>query len=127
MPINRYNQRRFHQHLFAGMLETVTVLKRNDNQQQGTVRSLTLFQCRRDFIVKDGQTIQGDMNVGSRTVWHIPLIEMERTGINHWNPLDRIVDSENRYWQPEAPQTIDERLFSVHYCLSCLRVDPPSS
>lgn len=116
----------FHRVLFAGWNETVTLLKRNDDQQQGTVRTLTLFQCRRGKILKTGQTIQGDMVSDHRTTWHIAAKELERVGVSYLNNLDRIVDSKGRYWQPESPIDIEVKLGEVHTDVACLRVDPPS-
>lgn len=124
--ISPQNTRTFHRTLFAGMLETVTILKRNDNQQQGTVRTLIAHQCRRSKIAKAGQSIQGDMSTDHNTIWHIPITEMERLGINYFNVLDRIVDGKGRYWQPERGQTIESKLFENHTDIFCVRVDPPA-
>lgn len=124
MSMNRHNSRTFHRRLFAGMLQKITVLKRDDDLQQGTVRSIVLYQCRISQYTKTGQTIQGDELSAHSCTWHIPQVEMQRTGINYFNPLDRIVDKFGRYWQPEAPQTISVKLFETHWDLECIRVDP---
>jgi hypothetical protein len=116
----------FHRTLYAQMLQTITVLKRNDTQQQGTVRALTLYECRQSRITKSGQSIQGDMSTNHTTIWHIPILEMQRTGIDYFNVLDRIVDRKNRYWEPETGQNLDIKLFENHWCLMCVRVDPPA-
>ena len=115
------------------MLQTVILLKRGDNQQQGTVTSYTIYECRQSLINKNpGETFQGDMTSDHRCIWHIPRVEMQRIGVHYFNPLDRIIDSishENRlrYWQPEGTTNIDITLFEVHVDLWCLRVDPPVS
>ena len=124
MPMNARNQRTFHRTLYAGMLEKITLLKRNDNQQQGTVRAITLYQCRRSMIFKKGQTIAGDELSDHRVTWHIPRVELDRVGVAFLNPLDIIKDNKNRYWQPESPTTITVKLFEVHVCVDCLRADP---
>ena len=125
MPLNKNNTRHFHKCLYGTILEKVTVLKRNDNQQQGTVQSFVLYSCRRSMIFKTGETLQGDMNSDHRTIWHIPRTEMDRVGINYFNPADRIVDGQNRHWQPESTTMITVKLFENHVCVDCLRVDPP--
>lgn len=127
MPLNVRNTRTFHRCLYAGILESVTLLKRNDNQQQGTVTSYALFQCRRSMIFKMGETLQGDMNSDHRATWHVPRIELDRIGISYLNPLDRIVDNKGRYWQPESNMLITIKLFENHVCVDCLRVDPPKA
>ena len=125
MPLNPRNTRTFHRCLYAGILETVTLLKRGDDQKQGTVRAVKLFQCRRRQIQKTGQTIQGDMVSDHTTEWMIPKIELDRVGVAYLNNLDRIVDKKNRHWQPESPTTITVRLFENYVSVACLRVDPP--
>lgn len=126
MGLNRNNCKTFHRTLYSGMLESVTLLKRNDDQQQGTVKAIILYQCRRSKINKSGEPIAGDMSSDHRTVWHIPICEMERTGINHINAADRIVQREGsekgRTWQPEADTMIDVKLFGDHTCIACKRV-----
>ena len=122
MPMNRMNTRTFHRFLYAGMLETITLLKRNDNQQQGTVTSYIVHQCRRGQIFKTGETLAGDMISDHRTTWHFPRTELDRIGINYLNPADRIVDGKGRYWQPESTTEIRIKLFENHLCVDCLRV-----
>ena len=128
MVLGKNSTRTFHRGLYCGkgMLEKITILKRNDDQQQGTVRSIVLFQCRRSQIFKTGEPLQGDMSAGHQTVWHIPRIELDRVGIDHLNALDRIIDPQGRTWQPEATTMITQKLFDNHVCISCLRVDPPA-
>ena len=127
MPIGPKNQRTFHKRLYSGMLETVRLLKRGNDQQQGTVTAYTLFQCRRSIISRTGESIQQDIEVDTRTVWHLPTIELERIGVAFINNLDRIVDNIGRYWQPEANVLIQHKLFSTHSHVHCLRVDPPNT
>lgn len=129
MPLNRNNCRTFHRRLFAGQLVSVTLLKRKDDQQQGTVTAHKLFECRRDSITKTGEPIQGEMSADERTVWHIPRTELDRVGVAYLNALDRIVDYDGypsgRYWQPEAGQALENKLFETRYDVACVRVDPP--
>ena len=128
MPLNKHNQRVFHRTLFAGILESVTLLKRGDDQQQGTVRSILLFQCRWGLITRTGETIQGGMLSDHRRTLHIPRVELDRcnVGVQYINPADRFIDEQGRHWQPESTTEIREKLFEVHVCVDCLRVDPPA-
>lgn len=127
MPLNRRNQRVFHRTLFAGMNQTVTLLKRGDDLQQGTVTAYTLFQVRRSLISKTGEQIVGGTQSDHRCIWHIPRVEMDRVGVTYINSADRIVDQEGRYWQPEATTEIVDKLLELHLDLQCLRIDPPGS
>lgn len=123
--MNRFNTRTFHRHLFAGMLETIRLLKRGDDQLQGVVTAFVLFECWRGQIFKTGQTIQRDMVSDHATRWHIPRTELDRVGIAYLNPLDLIVDGKGRYWQPESTTFITIKLFENHVDVDCLRIDPP--
>jgi hypothetical protein len=125
MPLNKRNTRGFHRTLYAGMLESFTLLKRDDNQRQNVVTKYVIHQIRPSRIHKTGQTIQGDMSSDHRRTLHVPKVEMDRLGINHFNPLDRFIDKEDRWWQPESGTMITEQLFENHVCVHCLRVDPP--
>jgi hypothetical protein len=125
VPLNRNNTRTFHRALYAGlgMLQAVTLLKRDDNQRQGTVTEYKLFQCRWTRITRLGQTIEGDIQSDNRRTLHIPRIEMDRIGISYFNPLDRFVDEKGRTWQPESPSTITIQLFENWTKIDCTRVD----
>lgn len=125
MPIRFNNQGHFHRTLFAGIHQTVTLLKRDDNQQMGTVTPHKLFNVWHGRIEHTGNTIQGSMNVGDSTIWHIPATELKRVGITYLNPLDRIVDKQGRYWHPEREQMIDSNALEFHTDVNCLRIDPP--
>ncbi len=124
--MRRDNTREFHRRLYAGMLEALDILKRNDDQQQGTVRRIRIFECRRSVITKTGEMLAGDMQSDHRCTWHIPRIELDRVGINHLNPADRLVQVEGpetgSVWQPEAPTLITLKMFGNHVCLDCLMV-----
>lgn len=122
MTLNRGSTRTFHRVLFAGILETVTLLKRGDDQQQGTVRSMTLFQCRRSMITKTGEQIAGDMTAGRTATWYVPRVELDRVGVTWLSSADRIVDKKGRTWQPEADTTIEVKLFENHLRLDCKSV-----
>lgn len=136
MPISRQNQRTFMRRLYAGtgMLKTVTLLKRNNDQQEGVVTAYTLFKVRRSLIVKTREPIFGDMMADHRSTWHIPRSEMYRVGLTDINPADRIVEAPDysynpaqvRYWQPESNTTISIKLMETHIDVPCFRVDPPS-
>jgi hypothetical protein len=132
MPMSPANQRTFHRHLFAGWnIPKITLLKRGIDQQQGTVTSYELFECRRGQINKTGEPIQDDMSSRHTCIWHLPRIELDRIGIKDINAADRIVEVEvitpfeTHIWQPESTTSIDTKLGNVHVDVSCLRVDPP--
>lgn len=129
MPLNAANTRVFHRTLYAGQLQTITLLKRNDDQQEGTVTSYLLFDCRRSSISKTGEPIQAGMTSEHRTTWQIPRIELDRQGITHIMPADRFVDMDSpdgflRYWQPESTTEIRDKLFQNQVFVDCLRIDP---
>ena len=126
MPLNSRNTRTFHRALAGDIDYKVTLLKRGDDQRQGTVRALVLFQCRRSRIGKTGETLQGDMVSSHVVTWHIPVVELNRVGVAYLNALDRIIDEQGRYWQPEGTTNIDVKLFENHIDVFCLRVDPPN-
>ena len=130
MPLRRENCRTFHRALYAGQMEKIQLLKRDDDQRQGVVRSEIMYNCRRSAIERTGEMIQADNQVNHRTVWHIPRIELERVKVNHLNPADRIVQLEGREkgwtWQPEASTLIQEKLFGNYITMVCLRTDPPA-
>lgn len=124
MPLNKNNCKVFHRTLYAGQLVTVTLLKRNDDLQQGTVRKITLHQCRQSRETKSGQTIQQDVTAGKTTVWHIPRVELDRVGVAYLSALDRIIGDNGAYWQPEAPNRIEVKLFRNMINLDCVSIDP---
>lgn len=127
--INRHNTLSFHRRLYAPMLEKVRLHKRGPDQQQGTVKTYVLFQCRRSRIGKTGEPINEDNTSNHSTVWHVPRTELIRTGISYLSALDLFEQLEGRekgwFWQPEATTMIDLKLMGNHYCLACLRTDPP--
>jgi|SRR6185312_4121093 len=124
MVMTRLNSRTFHRFLYAGEMETVVLLKRNDDQQEGTVTAYRLFECRRGNISKTGQAIQGDMSSSHHVQWLIPNIMLWKTGVNYINVIDRIVDKYQMWWQPEAPQTITLSQFDNYTLIESVRVDP---
>jgi hypothetical protein len=122
VPLNKWNQREFHRRLFSEQLRPITLLKRGDNQAQGTVRAIQMWECWRGKIEKTGETIQNDMSSGSKVTWHLPRIELDRVGVAYINPADQIVDEVGRTWQPESDDRIDVKLFEVHVCVECKQV-----
>lgn len=125
MPLTRFNQRTFHRTLFAGWLETVTLLKRGDDQKTNIVTRFVFYETWWGRIFKTGEPIQEDMVVGHRRLLHIPVIELEKHGITHLSNLDRFIDEKCRYWEPEATTEIVIKLGEQHFDVNCLRVDPP--
>ncbi len=128
MPLARKNTRGFHRKTYSGQLEKIQLLKRGDDQQQGTVVTYVLYQCRRSLIPKSGETLEGDMNVTHTCTWHIPRVELDRVGINYLNPADRIVQLDgverDTVWQPESTTGIENKMFRNHLCIQCLMLNP---
>lgn len=122
MTLNRYTVNEFHLSLYAGILESVTCLKRDDDQDSGTVRAVPMYEIRWSKIHKSGEPIAGSMSSSHRRVIHIPKVEMERVGIAYFNALDVFVDEQGRHWQPESTTDITDKLFERHICVSCLRI-----
>ncbi len=127
MPLNERNTRTFHRTLYATQLETVTLLKRNTDMKAGIVTKYILYDCRWGQTSKTGEPIQIDMLSSHKRMIHIPRIEMERIGVADFNPLDRFIDKKGRYWQPESTTNMTIKLWENHYCIDCLRVDPPKN
>ncbi len=125
MALGKKDFRSFHKHLYAGLdvLETVTLLRREDNQQAGTVTKFLLFNCRFSRIFRAGQEIDGSMSSENRRTLHLPKSEMDRQGVGPIRNLDRFVDKSGRTWEPESPVTITEKLAEQHIDVPCLRID----
>jgi len=124
MPIRRSTTRTFHRNLYAKILQSCVLLKRNDDQQEGTVTSYQLFNCRRSRISRSGEPLVGDESSNHSCSWHVPRVELSRVGVDHIMVLDRIVDVYGRYWQPESTTYIIDTLIENHVCINCLRTDP---
>lgn len=120
--INRSTNRSFHRRLYGGtgVLRTLTLLKRGDDQQSGQVRSVKLFNCRRGQVTKSGEPIQGDIAAGTAVTWHIPQAELDRAGVRYLSALDRLVDARDGHtWMPEADTNIITKLDGAHVCVDC--------
>lgn len=123
MPLNKRNTRTFHRRLYAGQMESVTILKRDDGQRQNVVTTHTLFQCRwRSPTSRSGQILDGDITSSHSREIAIPTVELKRVGINYLSALDRIVDEQERVWQPESTTTINTKLFENFTNVLCLRI-----
>ena len=120
MPLNERTVRTFHRTLYAGILQTVTLQKRKDDQKQGTVTSYRLHGVRQSLIDKTGETLEGEMIADQRCTFHIPRIELDRVGVHYLNPMDNFIDKKGRRWNPESPSLITEKLFEQHVCVDCL-------
>lgn len=124
IPLNRFNSSTFHRFLYGGQLERVILLKRLDDQQEGSVTAYTLYECRHGNTSKNGEAIQGDIAATHSTQWVIPNIMLQAVGVNYINVLDRIVDQFNTWWEPESPQTITLSQWYNYTIIECLRIDP---
>lgn len=124
MPLTRDNCKFFQRTLYGpGILEKVTLLKRNDDMDASVVTSYLIFDIRWSRTIKSGQPIAGDELSNHYRTIHIPQLELDRVGVHHVNPLDRFVDKEGRTWQAESPQTITIQLLGNHICIECRRCD----
>ncbi len=124
MPLNARNTRFFHRTLYASELQSISILKRGDDQREGEVTKYTLYQCRRSIITKTGEPIAGEMTSYHRVTWHIPTCELKRVGINYLNSADRIIDEdEGSIYQPESTTSITLKTFSNHQNIDCLRIE----
>lgn len=124
MPMRRINSHVFHRRLYSGQLQKITILKRNDDQAEGTVTRYELYQCRRGNLNKYGEAINLDVPAFETTQWLIPCVELRRVGINYLNVIDRIVDQFNMWWQPESGDPIDLNIFDQYYSILARRIDP---
>ncbi len=123
MSLNKHNTRRAYARQYRGQTQKIIILKRDDDQREGVVRSVTVFNCRRSIINKTGEQIVGDMTSDHKVTWHLPTYELNRMGINYLNSLDRIYDPiEKVTYQPESTTNIDIKLFSNQYDVACLRI-----
>ncbi len=130
--ITKRTSRGFHRTLFAPMLQKITLLKRGNDQRQGTVVSYTLYQVWQSRMSASGETLQGEMDSDHATVWHIPRTQLDRIGVKFLNNLDRIVargitTGILRTWQPEGDSPIEVKLFETHVDLPCLLANPPNA
>ena len=126
MPLRKNNTRDIHRKLFAGETETITLLKRDNDQREGVVRAIILRHCRRSIVYKQSQPIQGEMSAQEYATWHLASEDLRKAGVNYINVLDRIVDGQNRFWQPESNVPITVKLFENEVDIMTWRVDPPS-
>jgi len=124
MPLNPNNVRSFHRTLYSGILETVTLLQRDDGMNASQIRTVKLFNVRWSRARKRGQQLDGDVSSDHRRELHIPQSEMDRVGVKHINPLYRFIDKDGRYWMPESDDTITQQLMMQHWCVPCQRTDP---
>ena len=126
MGFRKASFRVFHRRLYGPLLESVRVLKRKDDMEASVVTNFVLYECRWSIIDKHGQPIQGDMSSEHFRTLHIPNVQMERNQISYFNVLDRFVDIQGRYWQPESGETITSKLQEAHVCVACRRIDSVS-
>lgn len=126
MVQTRRNTKHFHRILYWGWYQTVTLLKRNDDQQQGVVTAYTLRRVWGKRIRHTGEAIAGGMAARDTRGWLIPRSELDLVGVDyrHINALDRIIDEDGHYWQPEAPDTITLQMGGNYIDLMSERVDP---
>lgn len=123
MPLNKRTTRVFYKWLYRTEMITITLLKRNDDQQQGTVAAYKLFNCRFSDLHKKGQAILGEMSSVFYSRLYIPDRELARVNIQYLNVLDRIIDTKNRTWQPESGELIDDKTFENMWGIDVLMLD----
>lgn len=125
--LRRKNSRNAHRWATGGRQESVQLLKRDDDQRQGTVTRYVLFQCRwKARMSKTGETIYKDVLVDNNRLLYVPVVELNRVGVAYINPADRFIDTQGRYWQPESDTTIEIKLLETHLEINCTRINPTS-
>lgn len=127
MPLRKSNTRSFHKKLYAGELETITLLKRDNNFRAMVITKYTLFNCRMGQITKSGEQLDNDQTSNMRRTLHIPREELDRVGVQYLKALDTFIDSQNRFWQAQSDTTITGKLWENHYDVECVRIDPPKN
>lgn len=120
--LNDQHLRTFHRKLYGGFNETVTLYKRGDNQQAGTVTVRKLFECRWSRIFTSKEPLDDDVSASQSRTLHIPVSELEKAGFEYVEAGDKFRDKEDRYWQVEATVTITTKLKQSHIDVPCLRV-----
>lgn len=128
MLIDRTNCTQIHLTLYGpNILEPVTIYIRGDDQAEGTLTKYTIYNARRAVATKRGQAIFGEMSSDYHTTWHFSRYDLNLNGIKYINVLTMIVDSSNRWWQPESPDGITQKVDGGHVCVECVRIDPPAN
>ncbi len=120
--IRKSTSRTFHRRLYGTILQMITLLKRGDDQQEGTVTKYLLYECRQSMITKTGEPIAGDMLSNHRCSFHIPRLILDNAGIWYINPADQIIDYEGATWQPESTTQLTNKLITDHVCVDALMV-----
>jgi hypothetical protein len=124
MVIRRDNQQTFHRHMFAGISQPITVWKREDYPNRSVIHQLRIFDCWRSTIRRFGeQYSMGDQVSNHHVTWHIPVIELRKYNVTTFNMLDKIVEDDQTFWQPEAPKVIVYDLMSNYFDVECVRVE----
>lgn len=126
MPLNRRNTGDRARVTHAGAdVQELTLYKRGDDQQQGTVRTVRLFTCYRDSITRSGQTLRRRLTVDGKTTWHLSKAELQRNGVNFISATDKFYDPVGGdWWTPYAEQTITEPVLSGTVDIECKMTDP---
>lgn len=124
MPLRKSNTRYFYRTLFAGETERITLLKRDPDMRASVVTSYLIFNSHWGPITKTGESHGSDVLAHHKRVVFIPRAEITRVGISYINPLDRLVDIQGRFWQPEGTTVIIAKLWENYLEIHTLRTDP---
>ena len=106
---------------------TITLLKRSNDQAQGTVTSYQLYQCRRrPSMFHTGEPIEFHTGSADYAEFMIPKRELEAVGLTSLdlNAGDRIRDVDGYLWQIEANDVIRIRLANLYVSVSVKWVKP---
>ena len=123
MPLNSKNTHVFHRTLFAGELECVRLLKRGDDQAQGTVVSHQLYQCHWAWVHRTGETILNETTSRETRRLFVPRVEINRVGVNYISAADRFIDKQGRTWQPESDTIINHGIWENQLVIDCKRTN----
>lgn len=125
MPIAKKTTNGFFKRVYGGQTETVCLLKREDDQRAGIIKSITLYNVRWEQIYKAGEPYQGSMSSSHRRLLLVHREELDYAGVNYINATDRFRDEQGRHWQPESTTMIDNLIFENVVRVHCLRCDTP--
>lgn len=120
--LNKQHLRTFHRKLYAGFDESVTMHKRGDNQQAGTIVVKRLFNVRWSRIFTTKEPLDGTVSANQSRTLHIPISELEKAGLTYVEAGDKFQDREGRFWGAEATVTLTEKLREEHLDIPCLRL-----
>jgi hypothetical protein len=131
MPLRANNTQNYHRCLYAGRMEPLKILKREDDLRESVITARIVYACWRSRYTRTKEPISHDVTAEHTTDWHIALSELQRVGINFLSSLDKLVQIEPQNlqelgweWQPESDTNIDASVFGNTLKIRCKRQGP---